>query len=197
MEYEGKSTKEKIIIAAIECTEQKGFHLVTVRDIALQAKVNIAAINYHFGSKEQLLKEMLRYTLNITVNENVEEIVSKYEKPELIIKALLIDILQGMLRFPNLCRAHAYGPVMNDDYSGIFVEWINGFAGILTEQIIKFEPSSDIEKVKFSVIQMLSAVFNIGLMPDLFGKFLQYDIKDSPEKQEAYIDQLINKYLSN
>ncbi|MBI5527946.1 MAG: TetR family transcriptional regulator [Deltaproteobacteria bacterium] len=37
-----------------------GFRETTVRDIAREAGVNLALINYHFGSKEDLYKDLLR-----------------------------------------------------------------------------------------------------------------------------------------
>ncbi len=39
---------------------EKGFDATTVRDIASTAKVNIALISYHFGSKEGLLKNIFQ-----------------------------------------------------------------------------------------------------------------------------------------
>lgn len=47
-------TKERILKAAGDIFGQKGFKDTTIRAIAEQAKVNIAAINYHFRDKEAL-----------------------------------------------------------------------------------------------------------------------------------------------
>lgn len=48
-------TREKILLAAKELFEEKGFDITSVREIASKAGVNPALINYHFGSKENLL----------------------------------------------------------------------------------------------------------------------------------------------
>lgn len=48
-------TREKILSAAKELFEEKGFDVTSVREIASKAGVNAALINYHFGSKENLL----------------------------------------------------------------------------------------------------------------------------------------------
>lgn len=48
-------TREKILQAAKKLFEQKGFESTSVREIAALAGVNVALINYHFGSKELLL----------------------------------------------------------------------------------------------------------------------------------------------
>lgn len=49
-----QETKEKILVAARKVFEQKGYDAARTRDIALEANVNVALINYHFQSKEQL-----------------------------------------------------------------------------------------------------------------------------------------------
>jgi len=54
-------TKERILAAAGEIFGAKGFKDATIRTIALAAEVNIAAINYHFGGKEGLYREVLRH----------------------------------------------------------------------------------------------------------------------------------------
>ncbi|MEV6261390.1 TetR family transcriptional regulator [Streptomyces sp. NPDC051784] len=51
--------REKLLEAAQECLFTKGFDGTTVRDLASAAGVSMAAIGYHFGSKEALLNQAL------------------------------------------------------------------------------------------------------------------------------------------
>ncbi len=55
------STRERILEAAGEIFAEYGFRCATVRKICEQARVNVAAINYHFHSKEELYSEVLKY----------------------------------------------------------------------------------------------------------------------------------------
>lgn len=59
-------TPEKILGAAKELFEEKGFEPTSVREIATLAGVNVALINYHFGSKEQLLAKLVQATTEQT-----------------------------------------------------------------------------------------------------------------------------------
>jgi AcrR family transcriptional regulator len=56
-------TKQKIIDVAIELFALKGFDGVSIREIAKLADVNVAALNYHFKSKENLRQEILDYIM--------------------------------------------------------------------------------------------------------------------------------------
>jgi AcrR family transcriptional regulator len=53
-------TKDRLLAAASELFAERGFHRTTVRDIAARARVNVAAGNYHYGSKRALYLAVLR-----------------------------------------------------------------------------------------------------------------------------------------
>ena len=53
-------TKTRLLGAAAELFAARGFHGTKVRDIATRAGVNVAAGNYHYGSKKELYLEVLR-----------------------------------------------------------------------------------------------------------------------------------------
>ena len=47
--------KRRLLDAAEQLFAEQGFEAVSVRDITQQAQANVAAINYHFGTREGLL----------------------------------------------------------------------------------------------------------------------------------------------
>ncbi len=71
-------SKRKLLDAAEQLFADKGFEAVSVRDITQLAKTNVAAVNYHFGSRDSLLSlVMMRYMLPVT-----EERIARLEAIE-------------------------------------------------------------------------------------------------------------------
>jgi AcrR family transcriptional regulator len=54
------ATRRRILAAAGELFAERGFLATTMRGIAARARVNLAAANYHFGSKQALYLEVVR-----------------------------------------------------------------------------------------------------------------------------------------
>ncbi len=62
-----KNTKERIIEVAKNLFMKKGVDKTSVRDIAKSAGINIAALNYHFRSKESLFDMIFEHVLTTSV----------------------------------------------------------------------------------------------------------------------------------
>ena len=55
-------TRERLLEAAGEAFGAHGFQKATIRSICQKAGANVASINYHFGDKEHLYSEVLRFS---------------------------------------------------------------------------------------------------------------------------------------
>jgi len=65
---DGQETRHRLLAAASEVFAEKGFWETTNADICERAKVNTAAVNYHFGSKEELYIEAWKYSFEKSMN---------------------------------------------------------------------------------------------------------------------------------
>lgn len=57
-------TRQRIMDVSIHLFAIKGYDATSIREIAREANVNVASINYHFSSKENLRRELMEYVLN-------------------------------------------------------------------------------------------------------------------------------------
>ncbi len=83
--------REHIMNIAIDLFALKGFEGASVRDIAKAADVNVAMINYYFGSKEKLFESIIEnraaYTRGALDEINKNKSLSEIEKIDEIIAA--------------------------------------------------------------------------------------------------------------
>lgn len=59
----GNETRARLLESAGEVFAEYGFRHAKVQDICQRAQANVAAINYHFGGKEQLYQAVIHYAL--------------------------------------------------------------------------------------------------------------------------------------
>jgi AcrR family transcriptional regulator len=94
-------TKTRILDAAEHLFMEHGFEATSLRSLTGAAAVNLAAVNYHFGSKEELFQAVLTRRLDPMNQERIElldrierESLGKLISCEKIIFAMLIPALR-------------------------------------------------------------------------------------------------------
>ena len=70
------STKERILAAAELLFAQHGFAETSLREVTSRADVNLAAVNYHFGSKSNLINEVFRRRLDELSSRRLEALTA-------------------------------------------------------------------------------------------------------------------------
>jgi AcrR family transcriptional regulator len=93
--------KTQILDAAEALFAEQGFAHVSIRDIAVAAKANVAAVNYHFGSKERLFEALFARRV-IPVNEQRLELLKAAEARGRKGKPGLSDLVDAFVRPPLL-----------------------------------------------------------------------------------------------
>ncbi|HUW26699.1 MAG TPA: CerR family C-terminal domain-containing protein [Gallionella sp.] len=100
-------TRTRLLNAAREVFAQHGFQGATVREICRRAEANVAAVNYHFGSKDGLLDEALNFAaLKALQHANVEA----GDCPEMRLRLFIRDFMRMLLDEDNAsaqCRIMA------------------------------------------------------------------------------------------
>jgi AcrR family transcriptional regulator len=93
------STEERIKDAARMIFTKKGFLATTIRDIATEADINVASVNYYFRSKEKLFAFIMEETIQKLFNkiEPVlnDENTSLFEKIEVCVGYYIDQVLEN------------------------------------------------------------------------------------------------------
>ena len=99
-----KTTAEKILDTAERLFADEGTAAVSLRKIICKAGVNIAAVHYHFGSKEELIKAVFHRRLS-AINEvrlnKLSELREKHADKPIPIEELLRAFLSPAIAFSD------------------------------------------------------------------------------------------------
>lgn len=143
------STKERILGAAEELFARHGFAGASLRQVTSAANVNLAAVNYHFGSKDNLINEVFRRRLDelnarrmalltsalAQPGVRLEDLLAAFIRPAL---ALSIDGNGGPAFVRMLARAYAehnerLRRFLSDNYGHVLKEFAAAFAQLLPD----------------------------------------------------------------
>ena len=141
------STKERILGAAETLFARHGFAGASLRQVTAAANVNLAAVNYHFGSKDKLIEEVFRRRLDelnalrlaaldaalAKAEPRLDDVLGAFIRPAL---ALSLDEVGGHAFMRMLARAYAehderLRKFLSDNYGHVLREFAAAFARLL------------------------------------------------------------------
>ncbi len=101
-----RDTKTRILDGAEQLFAREGFHNTSLRALTALAQVNLASVNYHFGSKEALLQAVIErrlIPLNALRGEKIEQVLQTAQKKGIPPAAgdLLRAFIEPTLEFRN------------------------------------------------------------------------------------------------
>ena len=190
------SGKERIYLATVKIIGKEGIRALTTRKIAQEAGVNIAAINYYYGSKDKLVEEALSGTLREMSDFPSDLLDAEALEVPARLQAFFQGIMGSMLKHPGIPKAHLYAPFIEDDFSTPFVhlfkEFLEDVHTKLTEKGVQVKVK-DLD-LRIAIVQMFSALVMPAMFPQMFEPFAQVKLKD-PLILKKYVAGLIDHYL--
>jgi AcrR family transcriptional regulator len=139
------STRERILGVAEALFARHGFAGASLRQVTAAAKVNLAAVNYHFGSKESLIEEVFRRRLDELNRQRLAALAAVQAEPtlEAVLDAFIrpaleqsMDAAGGAAFVRVLARAYAehderLRKLLSDHYGHVLREFAGSFARLL------------------------------------------------------------------
>ncbi len=91
-----ETTRDKILAAAAEVFADEGFEGATIRQITDRAKVNVAAVNYHFRDKAELYSQVVLQACSIPAVWR-EVMARTQDSPDERLRELIYEFLKQLL----------------------------------------------------------------------------------------------------
>jgi AcrR family transcriptional regulator len=91
------NTKERILHAAEDLFAQNGFAGTSLRQVTSRADVNIAAVNYHFGTKENLVQEVFKHRMDEMSEKRLAQLSKAIDKDPTDLESILLAFIQPAL----------------------------------------------------------------------------------------------------
>ena len=100
---EVSNTKTRILDVAEKLFGEKGFDSTSLRDITAEAQVNLAAVNYHFQSKESLIEAVIERRIEPINRRRMEMLDAAGPNPTLeqVIEAFVGPALEREMLTPG------------------------------------------------------------------------------------------------
>lgn len=198
-----KSTRERILEAAEVVFLEKGYAAASVRDITQRAQVNVAAVNYHFGTKEDLVLALIRsYTdeINLKRIEELSQLDAEgpiKERIHRVVKVLIAPVLNMICS-----KGHGKGGILllygrilaegNEMRERIDADAFGDFFRAICDSVSRIFEVSDPQKVHMIAHLMMSSVGGVMLHAPRVSAFSppEYMIQDSSKITE-YLERYI------
>ena len=132
---DGMETRRRLLDAAGAVFAAKGFHDTKIAEICRMAEANIAAVNYHFGSKEELYVETWRHAFARSIEAHPPDGGVPASAPaEDRLRGQIVALMHRMMDPNNLDFDIAHKEMANP--SGLLVEVMHRSIEPLRQQLI-------------------------------------------------------------
>jgi len=193
------ATKAAVLCAAERLFALNGFQNVSVRDITAEAGVNLASVNYHFGSKDALLFEIFRRRTAELNRERARMLHAAADahagKPT--VRAILAALFEPPLRWSTpdharrisvqfIIRARSEGTEAMRDILRTDVSHLRRFADALIGALPHLAPEDVYWRLHFT----LGMIHN-----NRFAEFDRLDALSDGLTRESDVEQLLGRML--
>ena len=141
-------TRERILKSAERLFAERGYDATSIRAIVAKARVNQAAINYHFDGKDGLYREVLRTAFRALTEQQLEH---ADEMKAMSREAALVEFIRRQLR-PLMGRDEysRHMRILNWEtvrptavFRKLLSEEAAPFMGLAVELVRRFQPEAD------------------------------------------------------
>jgi AcrR family transcriptional regulator len=171
-------TKTRILDAAEKLFGEKGFDATSLRDITTEADVNLAAVNYHFQSKETLIEAAIMRCAGPVNQKRLAMLEAAGPNPtvEQIIEAFVGPVLEQDFEpmAPLMARVMASPETMQRVFKHHMELLSRRFAEAMGVALPDLSPIERMWRLHFVAGSMAHTVTRAPMLRNLFGGVLDF-----------------------
>jgi AcrR family transcriptional regulator len=203
-----KDKREQIIETALHLFAEQGFEGTSIRDIAERATVNVAMVNYYFGTKEKLFEKIVEYK-SLATRGLLDEIFNNESlSPIQKIEAVIDSYIEKLFTHRMFHRLIQQELILNQRET-LQSSIVNNF--ILNVHIVKNIIESGIKNGDFKKVDIeltiasLNGTINQVLLSKKFcnrlmnksDDYIPYEDMKFKKRVSAHLKQLMHDHLLN
>lgn len=192
MKDEG-GTRREIIETAARLIAAEGVCSISTRRIAGEAGVNVAALNYHFGTKEELIEKVLDRMLDRLFDDWTSILEIDEMSLPVRIYCLLDHTMQTVMASPGMLTSHLFDPLVDNGRRLVFAERMGDFLRKLPVQLEEHLPLQA-KDIRLYLGQTMLLAVTAAAVPELFRQIAGEDIASGPARSR-YLTGLMRKFL--
>jgi AcrR family transcriptional regulator len=194
--WESLSTKDKIIRVVMDFIADEGFQNVTTRKIAARAGVNVAAINYYFGSKDALINEALK-TVTQRLKKTFDCLKGEQENGETKLAKFIKEYTDTLFHYPDIIKNMINHVIHNKDFDerAEYLKFLENDGFELIKQTIgQIKTGEDEYYLKLKALHLLSSLSFPILMGEKVKNVMGVDFCKK-EARDRYTEILLESIL--
>jgi AcrR family transcriptional regulator len=188
---EKPDTKSRILDAAEKLFAMNGFKPTSLRDITAEAQVNLAAVNYHFQSKESLIEAVIGRRMEPIGRRRIQMLDAA--GPDATLEQILTAFLAPVFEFKVESVVPLMGRIMSEPdlfLERVYKKHLQPLARRFNEQLAKALPDlpapERLWRLYFTAGIMTHVLTWSGVLPEMSGGLC--DISD----RQALLDRVVS-----
>jgi AcrR family transcriptional regulator len=203
-----KDKREQIIDTAMQLFAERGFEGTSIRDIAEKASVNVAMVNYYFGTKEKLFEKIVEYkssatrglldeimhNKNLAHIEKIEAIIDSYIE-KLFTHRMFHRLVQQELILNQ--RENLQSAIVNNFIPNAMIIKSIIESGIKQGDFKKVDPELTIATLNGTINQVLLSKKFCNRLMNRSDDYIPYEDVKFKKRVSVHLKQLMHDHLLN
>jgi TetR/AcrR family transcriptional regulator, regulator of cefoperazone and chloramphenicol sensitivity len=190
-----QDTQAKILETTVKLLFTTAPAELTTRRIAREAQVNIAAINYHFRSKEELVNKAMEAATAKAFEMGLKVLLAPGRDPMERLREFLSGYVKGLVSFSGLTRTAFLGLFRREDSGTFYGRYLKEMLSKVGQVISEAQGPRTEQDTAATALMVLSCVVFPFLVSNTARDAGAVDYSDE-EARRRYIDRALARVVS-